>query len=75
MGRCARYEGLEVYLLRRDGGAGMDNVVVLCHRCHDMNGNEPIYVPERQPLRDEVVWKALELAGYRCQCTSDRGCH
>lgn len=75
MERCNGYEGLEVTLIDPARGAVPDNLRVLCRRCRVMDQEAGKDVPGPKPLRDDVVWKALELAGYRCQCRSDRGCH
>jgi hypothetical protein len=75
MQRCSRFDGLQVYHVMRDGGNGLDNAQVLCRRCYELMDRPKAEGPEPQPFKEEVVRKALELAGYRCQCQSSGGCH
>ncbi len=75
MARCSRRSGLEVHHIRRDGGNDLSNAKVLCQRCHEATGSYGVHGAESKPFSEETKKKALERAGYQCECTSDKGCH
>jgi hypothetical protein len=62
-----RYQGLEVCLIDAEGRADLGNIRVLCERCRGNQAKPDKIVPETNRLRDETVWRALEISGYRCQ--------
>jgi hypothetical protein len=74
MSRCTLTENLRVYYKEIDGGKGIDNAQVLCHRC---NANTPRGdTGEKGSLifSNETEKEALKRAGNRCECERD-DCH
>ncbi|MHC4498052.1 MAG: hypothetical protein ACYS21_02940 [Planctomycetota bacterium] len=75
MARCIRTTNLEVHHKSRYGHNGIDNAQVLCVWCHEAT---PTYgQPGASPpdFDYDTKTRALERAGYQCECTSSRGCH
>ncbi len=75
MARCTQKYGLEVHHKRRDGGNDLSNAEVLCNPCHEAT---PTYgTPGRTPppFSEDTKAKALQRAGYQCECTRTSGCH
>lgn len=73
--RCFNTRNLEVHHKRVDGGNGLDNAMVLCHKCHvnthsygDSNHKSP------EPFSEETKKAALKRAGNRCECTKGTCC-
>jgi len=75
MSRCKNTRNLEVHHIRRDGGNGIDNAIVLCPGCHQATTTYGNPGANPAPFSEETKNRALERAGHQCQCTSDRGCH
>jgi len=75
MARCTRTYGLEVHHKRRDGGNDLSNAEVLCEPCHEETSTygEPGKTPPE--FSYETKDKALQRAGYQCECTRTGGCH
>lgn len=72
MGSGDRHQGLEVCLIDPEDRAALDNVRVLCQQCRRSQEKPDKIVPEANRLRDEIVWSALEMSGYRCQACGGR---
>lgn len=75
MNRCTQAKNLEVHHKRRDGGNGFNNAKVLCPDCHSKTSTYGVPGKSPLPFSESVKSMALTLAGNRCECTSDRGCH
>lgn len=75
MTRCTRTTNLEAHHIRRDGGNGIDNAKILCQKCHAATHTYGIPGKSPEPFPEYIKELALSKAGYRCECTSDSGCH
>ena len=75
MARCTGIGNLEVHYKKLDGGAGLDNTIVLCRKCLLavlQDSPEEINLP----VFDEMVrLQAMSRAGYQCECERTNGCH
>ena len=68
--RCNSTKNLEVHHKRIDGGNGLNNAEVLCHKCHENtssygNSNHP----SPPPFSEKTKQDALKRADYKCECT------
>ena len=75
MARCWRKQNLEVHHIRRDGGDGLSNAQVLCHRCHEETSTYGVPDGAEEPFDEVNKQRALDRADNQCECTCTRGCH
>lgn len=75
MSRCTKTANLEVHHIRRDGGNGLNNAMVLCQTCHVATSTYGVPGTTPPAFPQSVKDQALRNAGNRCECTSTRGCH
>jgi len=72
--RCTNTEDLEVHHINRGGGNGLANAQVLCSFCHQKTPSYGESTDNPPPeFSDDTKTKALERAGYQCECIRD-GC-
>jgi hypothetical protein len=75
MPRCNRATKLEVHHRRRDGGNAESNAQVLCQECHSYTSTYGVPGDSPEPFSQFTKSYVLTMAGQRCECESDRGCH
>ncbi len=72
MFRCTRTMSLDIYQKRQDGGDNLDNAEVLCHQCHEANGEKGDSPADFSEL---TMLAVLKRAGGHCECERTEGCH
>lgn len=75
MQRCTRRSNLDIHLKVRGDGIGLDNAVVLCHKCHEAAGTAGEPGTDPPEFDSYIKYKAQVRAGYQCECMRTDGCH
>ena len=75
MPQCGRTENLKVHYKRKNGGNELDNAIVLCDKCYKATLSNSEMDDELEFFTETTKMLALVLAHYRCECTSNSGCH
>jgi len=73
--RCTSKRDLQVYHIRKNGGNGIGNAVVLCSKCHVASSSYDIPGEKPPDFDQETIKNAMIRATYQCECKSSRGCH
>lgn len=75
LSRCRRTDDLEVHFKTSADGNGLDNALVLCKHCREINSFINSKVGCQPKFDPEICAQAIQRAQNRCECTGCPACN